>query len=443
MPINEPYNPSNDPRINPFARRGNDIIKRFVNPASSISGGGNGVTSLDDPTYLGFSLRFDILSPLFNGAANGQIEKPPSENPVFDAVLGALSGRGQAAPVNGDAADQDSSLSIPSSESAIGYLKKIGEVTRANYLKSFIQGLREINEFRPYYWQTIDGLTDAWSKTLDIDDPYVGSANSAEGITIGCLEAIDLKVSALFNLYKAAVYDAEYRRMVLPKNLMQFRIEVDVHEIRKFKSTQTWLSKLNLSDSRNDVDRFLNENTSKITFVFEDCIWVPSESGKVFENVTNAGGNTMAATSMKWQYGNLYIKSDFAGIDQELNDKTKLQNKGKLGAAIKNAAKQQAEKAGNAILNRVESRARGLVQSTVLGNVFSLRNQVLSFIRDPGALAGAIEGALFQQRSQPQRLSDNPLSSTTSNARSQLNSSNVFGPGPSGPPQLNSNNVFE
>jgi hypothetical protein len=75
--------------------------------------------------------------------------------------------------------------------------------------------------------------------------------------------------------------------------------------------------------------------------------------------------------------------------------------------------------------------------------VFSLRNQVLSFIRDPGALAGAIEGALFQQRSQPQRLSDNPLSSTTSNARSQLNSSNVFGPGPSGPPQLNSNNVFE
>ncbi len=443
MPINEPYNPSNDPRINPFARRGNDIIKRFVNPASSISGGGNGVTSLDDPTYLGFSLRFDILSPLFNGAANGQIEKPPSENPVFDAVSGALSGRGQAAPVNGDAADQDSSLSIPSSESAIGYLKTIGEVTRANYLKSFVQGLREINEFRPYYWQTIDGLTDAWSKTLDINDPYVGSANETEGITIGCLEAIDLKVSALFNLYKAAIYDAEYRRMILPKNLMQFRVYIDVHEIRKFSSTQTWLSKLNLSDSNDDVDRFLNENTSKITFVFEDCVWVPSESGKVFENVTNAGGNTMAATSMKWQYGNLYIQSDFAGIDQELNDKTKLQNEGNLGAAIKNATKQQAEKAGNAILNRVESRGRGLVQSTVLGNAFGLRNQVLAFIRDPGALAGAIEGAVFQQRSQPQRLGDNPLGSATGNVRSQLNSSNVFGTGPSGPPPLNSNNIFE
>ena len=78
MPISEPYNPINDPAINPFRKRtssNTEIIKRFVTAQTSVSGGGNGVTTLDDPTYLGFSLRFNILSPLFNGATNGPSQR--------------------------------------------------------------------------------------------------------------------------------------------------------------------------------------------------------------------------------------------------------------------------------------------------------------------------------------------------------------------------------
>jgi hypothetical protein len=70
--------------------------KTFVSPAYAVQGGGNGVTSIDDPTYLGFSLRFDISSPLFNGATNGTPAKPPSENPLLDAVVGAAADNGLA-----------------------------------------------------------------------------------------------------------------------------------------------------------------------------------------------------------------------------------------------------------------------------------------------------------------------------------------------------------
>jgi len=459
MPTTELYNPINDPALNPLARRGGDIIKRFVQPASTVSGGGNGVTSLDDPTYLGFSLRFDISSPLFNGATNGTPVKPPSENPLLDAIVGAAAGNGLAPPLSQPTLGGEIGSTIPGGESAIGYLQTVGETTRASYLASFIQGLREVNEYRPYYWQTIDGLTDAWTKSVSMLDPYQGT-NEGEGITIGCLEAVDLKISALFNLYRAAVYDVEYRRMVLPKNLMYFKVYVDVYEIRRFKSTQGWLTKLNLSAPQNDVDRFLNDNTSKITFVFDECAWVPEESGKIFDNVTNAGGNEMGATSMKWQYGFISMESDFAGIDQQLSDAAKLQTKGNLGSVVKNAVKNQAVKAANAALARGVGAVKALAQGAILGNVFGLRNQILGALQNPGAVSAAIAGA----RNTPGRppigpnLADNLLGDGIQPSNSlpsgnlfvgqvlstspDLPSSNIFGPGPSGPGPLESNNVF-
>jgi hypothetical protein len=457
MPISESYNPINDPAINPFAKRSSDVIKRFVRTATTTAGGGNGVTSLEDPTYLGFSLRFDILSPLFNGAANGAPAKPPADSSILGALGGALGLTSTAEPrLGGDI----SNPSHAGGESAVGYLRAVGEETRASYLEAFIQGLREVNEYRPYYWQTVDGLTDAWTKTVSMEDPFQGSGDG-EGITIGCLEAVDLKISALFNLYKAAVFDAEYRRMVLPKNLMYFVVYVDVYEIRRFKSTTSWLDKLNPSAPKNDVDRFLNDNTSKITFMFDECEWVPSESGKVFESVTNAGSNEMAVTSMKWSYGRVSMISDFAGIDQELNDKSKLQTKGTLGDVVKNAAKNQLAKAANALADRAVRGVKSFGQGLLFGNAFGLQNQIISAIQNPGALVSAIEGAAAQTGGNVGRrikLGDNMLgegvqpgnSLPTDNINlgmvnqgvTPLGTSNIFGAGPSGPPPLEPDNVF-
>lgn len=406
------------------------FAKNFVWTNPVAQGSGNGVTSIDDPTYLGFSLRFDILSPLFNGATEG---------------AGAANG-----------------------ESAVGYLEAIGETTRAGYLRSFIQGLQQINTTRPYYWQTIEGLTEAWNKSVSMIDPFSGTAEG-EGITIGCLEALDLKISALFNLYKAAVYDVKYKRTVLPPNLMHFNVYVDIQEIRKFKTVRNWLTAGNPNDNNNSTLQLINENTATITFLFEECKWDVTAAGKVFEGATNAGGNPMAVTSMKWSYSRTELESQFPGYGSALKDNAKLQPMGLNGKpnitptsiakaildnaaqGAKDAASRTIGRAAKGALNTLERRVRSAIQNPLLGNVFGARNSFLSAIQNPQILVNAVAGAAGLLEPTPgqlsagsnTRLGDMVYSGMIPPDDPSMTSSNIFGPGPSGPAPLDSTNVFE
>lgn len=433
--------------------------KTFVSPAYAVQGGGNGVTSIDDPTYLGFSLRFDILSPLFNGATTTTPANPQPLGPIaLPTVEPDPPGIVGPAP--------EPTPAKPAGESAVAYLETIGETTRANYLRAFIQGIQEVNSVRPYYWQTIEGLSDAWNKSFSMLDPFSGSADG-EGITIGCLEALDLKISALFNLYKAAVYDVKYKRTVLPKNLMYFNVYVDVLEIRKFKSIQNVLTRGNSNSGQNDTFRLINENTATITFGFEDCVWDLTALGKMFDNVTNAGSNEMTVSSMKWSYSRVDMEAQFPGFGSSLSDSANLQPRtlgGKTSMNARGIAKKILDNAADAaqntglnalnnlkkgVLNRVERTARSLIQGPLLGNVFGQRNQILAAIRNPQALLNAVAGASFNsallQSSTPPSnasLGDSVFSGQIPQMQENLQSNNIFGAGPSGPPPLESNNVF-
>jgi hypothetical protein len=433
-----------------------NFAKRFVTPSYDVQGNGNGVTSIDDPTYLGFSLRFDISSPLFNGAVSKNSAIPvitDQSSSLFDV---------------GDNSTQKNKLFI-GGESAVGYLEAIGETTRASYLMAFIQGIREINLSRPYYWQTIEGLSEAWDKTFNMEDPFSGSSDT-EGITIDCLEAMDLKISALFNLYKSAVYDVKHKRTILPKNLMYFNVYVDVLEIRKFKTIKNWLTRGNVSNQSDDTTKLINENTASITFLFEDCIWDLSSAGALFSGVTNAGGNDMSKMSMKWKYSKVEVESQFPGYTSALSDSVNLQPKN-LGGGIntdsRSVAKKILDNANSAAkstidktlsnlkkgtINKVERVARSLIQKPLLGNVFGQRNQILAAIQNPQLLINAVAGAAAQlgilsnsNFSTPNSLSlGEPVNSGQPNRLpTGLNSTNVYNRGPSGPPPLSSNNVFK
>lgn len=462
------YNPIEDPAINPFRNRNTgtntELIKRFVTPQKVTSGGGNGVTSLDDPTYLGFTIRFDPFSPLFNGAQIGEPLRPPAEDTLLSRIGGAV-GELLSVQLTDPAAELGGSkLTTPAGQSAVGYLKAVGEYTRASYLQSFVQGMSEVNTYRPYYWQSIEGLVEAWQKSNKIIEPFTGSAEG-EGIKIGCLEAIDLKISALFNLYRGAVLDNQYQRFVLPKNLMYFNVYVDVFEIRNFKSTINFLDKIVSGKTgsplpETDVDLYLNENTSRITFKFSDCVWDLAESGGIFEGVTNAGGNEMAKTAMKWSYNRIEFESQFSGYDNEIKDGAK-QKKGNLRDFVLDKVKDAAQIAANSALERTRQAASARVKGLLLGNVFGLRNQVFSALQNPGALSAAIAGAatLIRRRgAKGPALGDNALGDPKSIPGSlptgnlfagegegdglTLEPNNIFGPRPSGPPPLNSTNIF-
>lgn len=444
-----------------------EFAKRFVSNAKTAGyTGNNGVTSLDDPTYLGFSLMFDILSPLFNGATIGDsgITKPLLDpRPNVDQTLAdaGLVNNASATPSSGNS-------SYPSTPSAIAYLNKIGEANRAEYLRAFIQGIQEIVKTRPYYFQTITGLLEAWNKSVDFaEDPYTGSTGS-DGIAIGCLEAIDLKITALFSLYRLAVYDVRMKRFVLPRNLMKFTVYVDVHEIRRFKTVRNWIDTFNPSNASPDASKFVNENSSNVRFKFTDCEWDVSASGKVFDGVTNTGGN-IATTELKWNYSLLEMVSQFSGYDSSLQEDKQLANSDpSFAGKLKSFGKDQLNNLADGAINLAKRTVSSAVQGITLGNVFGLRNELLGTLSNPQGLINAAVGAAIQGGGVPAsniglkntNLGDNPLGDpaaplqtinsakafdASTNTLGGLNSTNAFGP--SGPPQDNgglaSSNIFE
>ena len=433
-----------------------EFAKRFVNnPTTAYGSGNNGVTSLDDPTYLGFSLMFDITSPLFNGAIGGDAGiTPPEQSPA-----GTADGEVAVSGVGGTSSSSSSAAGdYPSTPSAVAYLAKIGEANRVQYLKAFIQGIQEINQTRPYYFQTIQGLLEAWQKSTTFAiDPYTGTTGE-EGITIGCLEAIDLKMTALFSLYKMAVYDTRYKRFVVPRNLLKFDVYVYVQEIRKFKTVRNWLGALNPSQDSDDTKKLVNENTSQVAFKFTECEWDPAASGNLFEGVTNTGGE-IATTQIKWNYGVMENISQFSGYNDKLDaSKIPANTDPSFKDKIKQFGKDQLANAAEGAINAVGRTVSSAIQGFTLGNVFGLRNEILGAISNPQALINAAVGAAIQGNDgglqtfgnddAVTKIGDNPLGPANPPTETISKEDNAFDPaipvgkglktsnafGPSGPP---------
>ena len=149
---------------------------------------------IQDPTVFGFKLFFhfdNIASPLLCGATTDI----------------------NSAPTN----------------SAAGFLKSIKDEQRLYYLEKFLYLLSGVNSQTPWYFQSLAGLKEAWA--LPIDKPYIGDDKKLE---IECMESIDLRVTALMDLYRKACYDWKNRREVVPSNLRKFRLSVFVYEARVF-----------------------------------------------------------------------------------------------------------------------------------------------------------------------------------------------------------------
>ncbi len=124
--------------------------------------------------------------------------------------------------------------------SALFYLKSIGDTKRLTYLKEFIKLLKMINKDSPWYWQSVEGIPDALK-----NDMWEGRGKSGfiggddRPITINCLESIDLKITALMDLYRQAAFDMRNRKAILPENLRKFRCYLWISEVRKIKIPST------------------------------------------------------------------------------------------------------------------------------------------------------------------------------------------------------------
>ncbi len=156
----------------------------------------------DEPTYLTFSIDF--------GFDNG--------GQVFDDIEA-----GSPLFANPNVSNQ---------LSARRYLGAIGHKDKEQNLEVFRGILEYLTFYAPWYFQSITGLDKLWTAGTDIKKGHKQTT-----LTIETLEAIDLRITELANLYRSSIYDKAYLTERLPDNLRWFTMDIYIAEVRNIRYT--------------------------------------------------------------------------------------------------------------------------------------------------------------------------------------------------------------
>ena len=221
----------------------------------------------EDPTVLGFQLKFSDQDPLFY------------------------------------LRNQEEEDGIPS---AAEYLLRLGQEDRYNLLRRFQKKIKYLFQTRDYYMQRLSGLG-------NIYEHREGVSYIEREIKIDTLESIDLFVSSIADDYNKATYDYDNMKSVIPVNLLYFDLVIVVNEIRQFK---TFLQGLQGDDLTLDYDQdqmsYLNRHLGCFVMKFSDCLFDFTESNGYLNSLDNTAPNPIA-NSFKIRLGKL----DFSEYDLE------------------------------------------------------------------------------------------------------------------------------
>lgn len=221
----------------------------------------------EDPTVLGFQLKFSDQDPLFY------------------------------------LRNQEEEDGIPS---AAEYLLRLGQEDRYNLLRRFQKKIKYLFQTRDYYMQRLSGLG-------NIYEHREGVSYIEREIKIDTLESIDLFVSSIADDYNKATYDYDNMKSVIPVNLLYFDLVIVVNEIRQFK---TFLQGLQGDDLTLDYDQdqmsYLNRHLGCYVMKFSDCLFDFTESNGYLNSLDNTAPNPIA-NSFKIRLGKL----DFSEYDLE------------------------------------------------------------------------------------------------------------------------------
>ena len=251
---------------------------------------------------------------------------------------------------------------------AITYLNNIGDSYRAIMLSRFVNHLQQINMQVPWFFQSIEGLEEAWKRGFQETD-YRSIIPADRKITIECLESVDLRITALMDLYRKSCFDWNFRREIVPWNLRTFTVYVYVYENRNINRSGlpspsglldltkllglndinsqqqknndrllgkdpfgdsntksplnqlaesgqstidgiknnpiTGIKSLQSGQSSNESSNTINPNISRYMFEFTDCEWMPDESNAPLTKVTNAIGAEPATQKLVFSYKNV------------------------------------------------------------------------------------------------------------------------------------------
>jgi hypothetical protein len=219
----------------------------------------------EDPTYLGFKVLID-----FNSGIDYEFGQPRSplfrkDNYIFgngNSGLFAQNPFGQAAySIKGN-----TNLSY---YSARGYLaeREDGLRTdeggnRADIMDQFITSFRDLLENYPWFIQSIDGVDKLVTFNYNNGGTEFSPQRGNKVLTFNCLESLNLRMSALGEMYKQATFDPIYMRELVPRNLRRFSMTIIVTEIRNFFKTSRLIGSSTTLTALNNVANLVGSNNN-------------------------------------------------------------------------------------------------------------------------------------------------------------------------------------
>lgn len=235
--------------INVYARSESDMFNAF-----------------SDPTYVGFKLFFH-----------------------FDATSGLFANEQHT-------------------NSALAYLKRIGQTQRYELLGRFINVLSRVNSETPWIFQSIDGLDEMYNTPFH--EVYVNKE-----LSIQTLETIDGKISSLAQMYRNIVYDYERKVEIIPRNLRHFSMSIYLYDFRNFD---------NLSQTAVDaLQTIKNQDVRNLNHIMFDVGYCEFDvtSGSVFVSQATNSEPGIATNNLKIKYEKFAVSSLFKTItgDTELS----------------------------------------------------------------------------------------------------------------------------
>lgn len=224
----------------------------------------------EDPTYLGFKFVFDFGALPVN-LEYGWAPSPLLRVPNYTTVNGAanmpqnLFGQPQYGFTNTNVVYYSAYNYLLQRD---GGYRGSNSLKRANALRQFQILLQDINNNSPWFFQSVTGL-DQLEKiaisgfqnesTAGMDD-FNPARTSGKSLTIECLESLNLRMTALANLYNQAMFDADNMRWLVPRNLRKFTMWIYVTEIRNFFKTTRLTGSSAVVSALDDLSSLLTSN---------------------------------------------------------------------------------------------------------------------------------------------------------------------------------------
>lgn len=279
----------------------------------------------DEPTFLTFAIDFNFDNITLSNSLD--LDNFLWQSPLF----------------------QDATSSNPNS--AQKFLNSRGYPEYADGLKTFKELLRYLTFQAPWYFQSLNGLSSMWLNSTDSANGFKAKDIKLE---VGTLEAVDLRMTEIANLYRTAIYDKEYMRARVPDNLRWFTMDIYVAEFRNLRfrlpgSTQSVASLLgvntaaigNLLGGGNELSNVLRDY-GYIKFRCRQCEFDFSQTMPTYSQIGDGPNTKMATNKFGIKIG-YFEEEQRYGDGTEVYDsnlRTKIKNPWgtkNLGAGVQNA----------------------------------------------------------------------------------------------------------